>query len=186
MNMMQKTIFTLLGFGLVALLSNSVSANEQPASKDECAYSSGNEHEYGAHSDKHIQAVYAALQPKSKGECAYSSGNEHERGAHFEKHMQALHAALKLSASQEVAWTEFSTKSVRMDRPGHQDWTNLSTPDRLDRMLDNMKSHEKNMTEHAAIVRAFYDTLNQDQKKIFDSNFMEHHRRHDKESHDNK
>jgi len=56
----------------------------------------------------------------------------------------------------------------------------MSTPDRLDQMLDNMKSHEKNMTEHAAAVRTFYGTLTPDQKKVFDKHFQP---RHDRRSH---
>jgi hypothetical protein len=73
-------------------------------------------------------------------------------------------------------------KPVEMDKPEHQDWAAMSTPDRLDKMLDNMKSHEKSMAEHAATVRAFYDTLTQDQKKVFDKHFQAHHGRqpHDK------
>lgn len=117
--------------------------------------------------------------------CEYSSGKAHD--AYFEKHMSRLHSALKLSAAQEVGWTEFSgkMKPVEMERHAHKDWANLSTPDRLDQMLDGMKLHEKSMAEHVAAVRTFYESLTADQKKTFDSEFMgrgymEHHSmRHD-------
>jgi len=157
MNITQKTLSTLLGIGLAALMSNSVLANEQAASKSECSHSWSKEQKDGY-------------------------------GVHFDKRMSALHTALKLTTSQEAAWTEFSSKMkpVRMDKPGHQDRNDLSTPDRLDQMLDNMKSHEKRMAEHAATVRTFYDTLTQDQKKIFDKHFQEHHHRSDRHLHDKK
>ena len=150
MNITQKTISSLLGIGLAALLSNSVLANEMTSSKGGCGYS--------------------------------WSGQQGWDGTRFDKRMSALHTDLKLSASQEAAWTEFSgkMKPVKMDKPGHQDWTDMSTPDRLDQMLDNMKSHEKNMAEHAAAVRTFYGTLTPDQKKVFDKHFQP---RHDRRSH---
>lgn len=152
MKTVQKNMSTLLGIGLIALLSNSVSAHELTASKNDCGHSWGKEQGYGAH---------------------------------FDKRMSVLHTDLKLSASQEGAWTEFSgkMKPVKMDMPERQNWTGMSTPDRLDKMLDSMKTHEKNMAEHAATVRTFYDTLTQDQKKVFDKHFQERHVRH---SHDKK
>jgi len=149
MNVAQKTLGTLLGIGFAALLSNSVLANEPPESKGECAH-------------------------------FWSKEQKEGYGANFDKRMSALHTALKLSANQEAAWTEFSNKikPVKMEKPMHQDWKDLSTPDRLDRMLSNVKAHEQRMTEHAAAVRAFYDTLTQDQKKVFDKHFQRHHQRH--------
>jgi Spy/CpxP family protein refolding chaperone len=118
----------------------------------------------------------------SKDGCDHAWSAEHEYGgtARFEKHMAKLHDALKLTAAQETAWTEFSNKMkpVNMEKPGHQDWKNLSTPDRLDKILENMKSHEKQLTEHAATVRTFYGALTPDQQKIFDHQFQAYHHRH--------
>jgi predicted subunit of tRNA(5-methylaminomethyl-2-thiouridylate) methyltransferase len=48
----------------------------------------------------------------------------------------------------------------------------------LYQMLDNMKSHEKNMAEHAATVRAFYVALTEAQKNVFNKHFQERHARH--------
>lgn len=154
MNITQKSISRLLGIGLVALLSNSVLAHEQSS---DCEHSWGKE---------------------------YGAGGRFDHADRFDKRMSALHTALKLSSSQEAAWTEFSgkMKPVKMDMPGRQDWTDMNTPDRLDKMLDSMKSHEKAMAEHAETVRAFYDTLTQEQKKVFDKHFQERqsHHPHDK------
>lgn len=157
MNITQKPLRPLLGIALAALLSNSVLANEQVASKSECGH------------------------PWSKEQ------QKDGYGAHFDKRMSALHDALKLTTGQEAAWAEFSNKMkpVKTDKPGYQDRKDMSAPDRLDRMLDNMKSHEKIMAGHAATVRAFYETLNQDQKKIFDKHFQEHHDRSGRHLHDN-
>lgn len=114
---------------------------------------------------------------ESKGECKHSWSKKDGYAAHFDKRMSALQTSLQLTPSQEASWTEFSNKlkPVKIDRPEHQDWKDLSTPDRLDRRLDQLKSHEKEMADHAAAVRTFYDTLTQDQKKIFDKHFQPHH-----------
>ena len=151
MNVQPKTMSLLLG--LAVLLSNSVLANGQAPSKNDGGYSGSNE---------------------------YGDGVYFDGGADFDKRMSALHVALKLLAGQEKAWTEFSgkIKSVKMDKPEQQDWTDMSTPDRLYQMLDNMKSHENNMAEHAATVRAFYVALTEVQKKVFDKHFQERHARH--------
>ena len=70
--------------------------------------------------------------------------------------MAKLHDTLKLTSAQEAAWSDFSNKmkpvtmdKPEMNKPGHQDWKDMSTPDRLDKMLDRIKSREKLMAEHA-------------------------------------
>lgn len=113
---------------------------------------------------------------ESKGECKHSWSKKDGYAAHFDKRMSALQKSLQLTSSQEASWIEFlnKLKSVKIDRPEHQDWKDMSTPDRLDRRLNQMKTNEKAMADYAAAVRAFYDTLTQDQKKTFDKHFQTH------------
>jgi len=108
-----------------------------------------------------------------------------DRSAFFDKHMAKLHDALKLTSAQEAAWTEFSSKMkpVKMDKMEPQDWKGMSTPDRLDKMLANMRSREKTMGEHAADVRTFYAALSQEQQKTFDRRFQEFQSRHHRHGH---
>jgi hypothetical protein len=146
MNISKKTLSAMLCISLSGLLSNSVLANEKKGSKDECRHSWSKKGGYAAQ---------------------------------FDTRMSALHTSLQLTSAQEASWTEFlnKIKPVKMDQPTvPQDWKNMSTPDRLDLRLSYMKSHEIKMTEHAAAIRAFYDTLTQDQKTIFDKQFQIHHR----------
>jgi len=124
----------------------------------------------------------------SKDGCdhAWSSGYENGGAARFEKHMAKLHDALKLTSTQETAWTDFTNKikPVNMEKPARQDWEGLNTPDRLDKVLGNMKAREKELAEHAAAVRAFYGILTPDQQKIFDHRFQAYHHRHGHHSRD--
>jgi Spy/CpxP family protein refolding chaperone len=112
----------------------------------------------------------------AKDQSNYKDGCRHQQtyAMNFEKHMARMHAALKLTPAQEAGWVDFSSKMKpeEMNSNENQDWSQLNTPDRLDRMLDVMKAREKIMTEHAALVKTFYQTLTADQKKTFDENFM--------------
>ncbi len=154
MNVTQKTLRAILGLGLVALLSNSALAADASASTQQPAAHTWHKDGQDCHAD------------------------------FLKKHMAKLHDALKLSADQEGAWANFlagmkpDDMAKDHDKAAHQDWHAMSTPDKLDRMLDRMKAHEARLAEHAANVRTFYNTLSADQQKTFDQHFMHHHRDH--------
>lgn len=120
-----------------------------------------------------------------KGECAQGASEQGYAG-HFEKRMASLHTDLKLSAAQESAWNEFAgkVKPAEIKPHEHQNWANLSTPDRLDRMVEHLKTHQTRMAEHATAVRAFYDVLSAEQKKTFDGHFQKRPHPRDHEMHD--
>lgn len=144
MNVTQKSLVTLLGLGLVALLGNNVYAQD------------------------------AAMSP---GEHHMKMNAKECHGDAFDKHMEKLHTALKLSAIQEPAWKDFvgKIKPAEMDEPMRHDMQAMSTPDRMDHMLEGMRKHEQTLAAHATAVRAFYDTLSAEQKTAFDKNFQAHH-----------
>ena len=123
-------------------------------------------------------SVLANEKMVSKDKCRHAWSKKGDYAAHFDARMSALHTALQLTSAQEASWTELlnKIKPVKLDQPVSQDWKNMSTPDRLDLRLSYMKSHETKMTEHAVAIRAFYGTLTQDQKTIFDKQFQMHHR----------
>lgn len=132
-------------------------------------------------------SALAQEQNAGKGECIHSASAQRDAG-HFEKRMATLHTNLKLTATQESAWHDFAAKikPADMAHHEHQDWTKLSTPDQLDRMVEHMKAHETQMAEHATAIRTFYETLKPEQKKTFDEHFQknlrpDHHEMHGKE-----
>ncbi len=105
-----------------------------------------------------------------------------KRLEHFDQRMVELHAVLRLTSSQETTWTGFVSKlqPAKTERRDPQQWQGLSTPERLDWMLDNMKSREQKMAERAASIRSFYTTLTPDQQRTFDQQFLSHHNYHNR------
>jgi hypothetical protein len=105
-------------------------------------------------------------------------------GAEFEKraeaHQAKLHDALKLNAGQETAWKAFSEKTKPQPRPARPDWaefSKLSTPDRMEKMLSVMREGVNQMSARVAAVKTFYAKLTPDQQKTFDTEYMPKHHR---------
>ncbi|MCW5298196.1 hypothetical protein DXT88_08390 [Herbaspirillum lusitanum] len=111
-----------------------------------------------------------------------------EQIAKFEQHrakrQAALHDKLKITAAQEGAWKTFTDKTTPQRpatppaRPDKDEWSKMTTPERLDRHLDRMKQMEARMTDHIAATKEFYAVLSPEQQKVFDQEFrkMEEHR----------
>ncbi len=104
-----------------------------------------------------------------------------ERRAHLQERMKehlqqraaALKARLKLNPEQEGAWNtyiEAMKPPAQPPLPKRAEIDKLSTPERLDRMRELRKQREAEFDKRDTATRAFYGTLNADQKKIFDDN----------------
>ncbi len=102
--------------------------------------------------------------------------------ARHQQHLQELQAKLQLSAEQGPAWTAFaSAMAMPTQRPAHPDWSEvakLSTPERIDRMkaLRQQRQTEMNaqMDRRGEASKAFYASLNSEQKKVFDDETRKH------------
>lgn len=112
------------------------------------------------------------------GNC-YADHNGPYRGHHErwkEYHHQrrtALHDKLKLNAQQEKAWATYlsvTDKNIDSWKPFYRaDLEKMTAPERLQAMIDRMKTREKEMTEQLVALKTFYATLTPEQQKIFDS-----------------
>jgi hypothetical protein len=82
---------------------------------------------------------------------------------------------LRLQPEQRDAWRAYTdaiaqdqaTRQNPLDRA--QSLNGLQTPQRLDAMLDQMKSDEAAFQRRAAATKAFYAVLTPEQKQTFDS-----------------
>lgn len=93
------------------------------------------------------------------------------RAEQMEQHHKKLHALLKLTPEQEGAWKKMVDSEQAMPRmaPGKpEDWAKLTTPERAEKMLDQMKERQAHMVEHVAALKEFYGALTPEQKKTFD------------------
>lgn len=96
------------------------------------------------------------------------------------KRQAALHDKLgqtpdgPLTPAQEAAWTSFGAKMAPLasqSKPNRDELSALPAPERMQKMLDLMKSREGAMTERVAAVREFYAVLTPAQQKVFDEQF---------------
>jgi hypothetical protein len=101
--------------------------------------------------------------------------------AGHERRLQELKVKLQLSADQEPAWTAFAS-AMRAEPPhSRPDWTQLAglpTPERIERMkvlrVQRQAQANARMDQRAQATRGFYDSLQAQQKKVFDEETGKH------------
>ena len=122
-----------------------------------------------------------SLQPLiAQAVCGHCHWNQEKHSENFEKRMNALHDELALSESQQVAWQDFTvalTPTAHEAKHDRSEFSQLTTPERLDRMLNMMKLRQEKMASHIQSIESFYSTLTSEQQKIFDQKFNQHFHR---------
>lgn len=102
--------------------------------------------------------------------------------AGMEKHRAQLHEKLKLTAQQEPAWKTF-TEATQPQHPAamqdkqaeHKAMMNMSTPARMEKMLEHAKERTARMQQHLDALKTFYAILTPEQQKIFDDSHARMH-----------
>ncbi|MDR0673066.1 MAG: Spy/CpxP family protein refolding chaperone [Zoogloeaceae bacterium] len=90
---------------------------------------------------------------------------DERRTARHEK----LHKALKLSEAQEAAWKAFiADDAPQWQRPDREAFAALSTPERMEKMLELSQKRQEFMAQRLAALKTFYAQLTDEQKKTFD------------------
>jgi hypothetical protein len=82
-----------------------------------------------------------------------------------------LKTALQLKPGQEAAWNAYATSRQPpqpLERPDPQAWSQLSTPQRLDKLQALKAERDAHQQRLAEATRALYTSLNADQQKVFD------------------
>lgn len=94
-------------------------------------------------------------------------------------HMEQLKAELKLTPAQETAWKAFVARTEATPRTpsvAAQDWSKLSTPQRLDAMEALHNERSAAMAKRIDATRSFYAQLSPEQQKTFDAQSHGFHR----------
>ena len=124
-------------------------------------------------------AILPAIAEKPAGEGQSKKWDPAKREEMHKKHQEELHAKLNLTPEQEPAWQTFISKT-KMNHPGHNkgDWEAMKTmtaPERMEKMLNQMKTREAQMQDHLNALKEFYGQLNAEQKSTFDKSTPPHH-----------
>lgn len=91
-----------------------------------------------------------------------------------QQRLTALHDKLKLNAEQEKAWTAYiaaTNKNIDLRKPflSRADFEKMNAVERMESMINRMKTHEQALTEELSALKTFYATLTPEQQKIFDT-----------------
>ena len=96
------------------------------------------------------------------------------------EHVKTLHDALSLRPDQDKDFEVF-IKAMYSDRraePGpawsHDGDANLTTPQRLDRMIERQKLRQERLAKRAEAIKVFYAKLSPTQQKTFDALYRLH------------
>lgn len=89
------------------------------------------------------------------------------------KRQAELKAKLAITPAQEPAWTAWTATmqppATRHAHPSREEISRLSTPERIDKMRALRAERQAEMDKRADATKAFYNSLNADQKKVFDA-----------------
>lgn len=104
----------------------------------------------------------------------------------MEKRQTELHDKLKLTQNQEAAWKTFTASTTPAGhghgkRPDRAEWTKLSAPERMEKMMERSKQRQDAMASRLQAVKVFYAQLTPEQQKVFNDSFAKPHhsdRRH--------
>lgn len=84
-----------------------------------------------------------------------------------------LKAELRLSPEQEVAWSAFVARPDiaphKRQAVAREDWSKLTTPQRLDRMQALKTERHALLTQRSDAIRNLYAVLTPEQQKVFDA-----------------
>jgi Spy/CpxP family protein refolding chaperone len=101
------------------------------------------------------------------------------RMAERQKKMSERHAArmaqlkteLKISTAQEPAWNAFVARTAHEPRQPRaaEDWSQLTTPQRLDKMQALKAERDAEMSKRIDATKGLYAALTPEQQKVFDA-----------------
>jgi periplasmic protein CpxP/Spy len=126
--------------------------------------------------------------PPAAGEsrARYDPARRQER---MTQRLADLKQKLQITPTQESAWTAYTNalQPTQMQRPHRDEFAQLTTPERIDRMRQLRTQRMAEMDQRGEATKGFYATLTPEQKKVFDAQTLrgawggggdQHHHRH--------
>jgi hypothetical protein len=125
---------------------------------------------HGAHAQHMAQTTTEAGKP----DMGQRHAQRMERMQKYHAERQAkLKAELKITADQEPAWNAFVARTAHEPRAmkagAREDWSKLTTPERLDKMQALKAERDAQMAKRIDATKSFYAALTPEQQKVFDT-----------------
>jgi periplasmic protein CpxP/Spy len=96
--------------------------------------------------------------------------HEHRAERHS-RHLNELKSKLNVQGTQEAAWNSFAQSMqapTHRGQPERASFEKMTTPERLDQMQAMKAARDARMQKRVEATKAFYASLNPDQKQVFD------------------
>jgi periplasmic protein CpxP/Spy len=129
----------------------------------------------GMSPDMHTQHMAQRATEAGKGQ-GDMAGKMAQRMEQMQKrhaeHQAQLKTTLKITAAQEPAWNAYvagTAHTPRMGKTPGEDWSKLTTPQRLDKMQAHKAERDAQMGKRIDAVKTFYAALTPEQQKVFDT-----------------
>lgn len=97
---------------------------------------------------------------------------QERRSERHAQRMERLKAELKITTAQEPAWNAFVARTAHDPRQRMgtaEDWSKLTTPQRLEKMQALHNERNAEMTKRIDATKSFYAQLTPEQQKAFDA-----------------
>jgi periplasmic protein CpxP/Spy len=88
------------------------------------------------------------------------------------RRLEDLKQKLQITPAQEGAWSTYTSAlqpTQQAQRPSRDEFAQLTTPERIDRMRQLRAQGQAEMDRRGEATKAFYATLTPEQKKVFDT-----------------
>ena len=124
------------------------------------------------------QGMQAPQKAQRAGEAQAQGDKQGKHRADRMAKMDKLKAELKLAPEQEAAWSAFVERTAHEPRMAgkngaqREDWSKLTTPERLDKMQARHAERGEQMAQRIDATKGFYAALTPEQQKTFDSQSM--------------
>lgn len=121
--------------------------------------------------DLHAQHMAQRANASGAMDAARMAQMQQKMSERHAQRMERLKADLKITTAQEPAWNAYVARTAHEPRKpaAAEDWSKLTTPQRLDKMqaLHNERSAE--MAKRVDATKSFYAQLTPEQQKTFDT-----------------
>lgn len=119
-----------------------------------------------------LRAQHMAQRASGPMDPARMAEMQQKMAEHHAQRMERLKAELKITAAQEPAWKAYvarTTHEPRQPAGAVEDWSKLTTPQRLEKMQALHNERNAEMAKRIDATKSFYAQLSPEQQKTFDA-----------------